>query len=303
MTAALILAFSAGMVATVNPCGFAMLPAYLSYFMGVDESERSRPAVLRSALVIGSIVSAGFLVVFGLAGAVISGLISGIGRIEVISWLPWMALSVGVAIVILGIAMLRGFQLVVGLPKVKRASTGGGYKNVFAFGVSYAVASLSCTLPVFLTVVATQFTNRSFVEGLAIFVAYAVGMATVLMGVTVVLAFSKQQIVNRLRASAAAINRASGVVLILAGAWIVWFWTTALRSGASALGGAAGFDFVENLSQSALNFVSDQTLAVAVVFGLLVATAVGVVVRGGGNTSSIDESEDLEMAGHGDIPR
>ena len=42
MTAALTLAFSAGMVATLNPCGFAMLPAYLSYFMGLqDEEERS----------------------------------------------------------------------------------------------------------------------------------------------------------------------------------------------------------------------------------------------------------------------
>ena len=25
-----------GMVATVNPCGFAMLPAYLSYFLGLE---------------------------------------------------------------------------------------------------------------------------------------------------------------------------------------------------------------------------------------------------------------------------
>ncbi|MSV49377.1 MAG: cytochrome c biogenesis protein CcdA, partial [Actinobacteria bacterium] len=30
MAAVLALAFSAGMVATVNPCGFAMLPAYLA---------------------------------------------------------------------------------------------------------------------------------------------------------------------------------------------------------------------------------------------------------------------------------
>ena len=32
------LAFTAGMVATVNPCGFAMLPAYLSYFLGLESS-------------------------------------------------------------------------------------------------------------------------------------------------------------------------------------------------------------------------------------------------------------------------
>ena len=30
-------AFTTGMLATVNPCGFAMLPAYLSYFLGDRE--------------------------------------------------------------------------------------------------------------------------------------------------------------------------------------------------------------------------------------------------------------------------
>ena len=29
-------AFAAGMVSTINPCGFAMLPAYLSYFLGLE---------------------------------------------------------------------------------------------------------------------------------------------------------------------------------------------------------------------------------------------------------------------------
>ena len=64
MTAALALAFGAGMVATVNPCGFAMLPAYLSYFMGIQEESRGRAAILRSALVVGGVVSLGFLAVF-----------------------------------------------------------------------------------------------------------------------------------------------------------------------------------------------------------------------------------------------
>ena len=34
MTALLILAFGAGMLAPVNPCGFAVLPAYLAYGTG-----------------------------------------------------------------------------------------------------------------------------------------------------------------------------------------------------------------------------------------------------------------------------
>ncbi|MBA2575429.1 MAG: hypothetical protein H0V05_02115 [Euzebyaceae bacterium] len=37
------LAFTAGLVASVNPCGFAMLPAYLSFLIGSDDRDRGPP--------------------------------------------------------------------------------------------------------------------------------------------------------------------------------------------------------------------------------------------------------------------
>ena len=67
--APLALAFASGMVATVNPCGFAMLPAYLGYFLGLEGQDRDVQASVSRSLGVGLSVSAGFLVVFGLAGA------------------------------------------------------------------------------------------------------------------------------------------------------------------------------------------------------------------------------------------
>ena len=253
--APLALAFAAGLVATVNPCGFAMLPAYLSYFMGIDEADQSRPAALRGALVVGSIVSAGFLVVFGLAGILITA-----GFRVVIDLIPWVAIVVGVAVIGLGIALVRGYELNVGLPKAGKAASGRGYRSVFLFGVSYAVASLSCTLPVFLTVVATQVTRGSFVSGIATFVAYGAGMAVVLLAVTVAMAVGKQSLIVWLRGSARYISRVSGVILIVAGVYIVWFWTVSLRSGAQALGDSGPFRFIENLSQVAQNAIASAPL-------------------------------------------
>lgn len=253
--APLALAFAAGLVATVNPCGFAMLPAYLSYFMGIEEDDRSRVAALRAALVIGAIVSAGFLVVFGLAGILITA-----GFRVVIDLIPWVAIVVGLAVIALGVALVRGYELNVGLPKGGRAASGRGYRSVFLFGISYAVASLSCTLPVFLTVVATQVTRGSFVSGIATFVAYGAGMAVVLMAVTVAIAVGKQSLVVSLRGSARHISRVSGVILIAAGLYIVWFWTVSLRSGAQALSDSGPFRFIENLSQTAQNAIASAPL-------------------------------------------
>lgn len=270
--APLALAFAAGLVATVNPCGFAMLPAYLSYFMGIDEGEQDRAAALRGALVVGAIVSAGFLAVFGLAGILITA-----GFRVVIDVIPWVAIVVGLAVIGLGIALIRGYELKVGLPKAGKAASGRGYRSVFLFGISYAVASLSCTLPVFLTVVATQVTRGSFVSGIATFVAYGAGMAVVLLAVTVAIAVGKQSLIAWLRGSARYISRVSGVILIAAGVYIVWFWTVSLRSGAQALGDSGPFRFIENLSQTAQNAIASAPLLWGSVFVGVVVVAVIVV--------------------------
>ena len=233
--APLTLAFAAGLVATVNPCGFAMLPAYLSYFMGLEEDQTSRSRAMRSALAVGTVVSTGFLVVFGLTGLLITA-----GFRSVIGAMPWFAGVVGVGIVALGISLLFGREVTIGLPKARRATSGRGYRSVFLFGVSYAVASLSCTLPVFLTVVATQATRGSFVSGVATFLAYASGMALVLMAITVALAVGKRSLVAGLGGAGRSVGRVSGAILVATGSYIVWFWSVNIRSGTGAVGPGAG---------------------------------------------------------------
>ena len=267
--APLALAFAAGLVATVNPCGFAMLPAYLSYFMGFEEDQASRGRAMRSALAVGAVVSTGFLVVFGLAGLLITA-----GFRFVIGAIPWFAVVVGVGVVALGIALLLGREITVGLPKAHRAASGRGYRSVFLFGVSYAVASLSCTLPVFLTVVAAQVTRGSFVSGVATFLAYASGMALVLMAITVALAVGKRSLVGRLKGAGRSIGRVSGVILVATGSYIVWFWIVSIRSGPQSLADAGPFRFVEGLSQAVQNVVAQAPLLWGLGLAGVVATAV-----------------------------
>ncbi len=294
MTAALALAFGAGLVATINPCGFAMAPAYLSYFMGLNSDERSRAGAVRTAFAVGGVVSLGFLVVFGIAGIVISA-----GFRTVTGWIPWIALAVGALVGLLGIAMLLGYEPKVALPRAARGRTGSGFGPVFGFGVSYGVASLSCTLPVFLVAVAGQLTQQSLLGGFAVFLAYTAGMSFMLLAVTIVLALGKRSIVNRLRASAAYINRVSGAILVLAGGFIVWFWSTEITSGATALGESGAFRAIERLQSSILNFVADRTLLIGVVFATLIlgAAAYAFAYR---SPDSDDDSTTLESRAFAD---
>lgn len=256
----LLTAFTAGLVATVNPCGFAMLPAYLGYFLGTDEpAEANTVNSVGRALRTGAVVSSGFLLVFGIAGAII---VAGVRSLTTV--LPWVALVVGAGLVVLGIALLRGRYLTIRLPSI-RGKKDRSNGSLFVFGISYAIASLSCTLPIFLSLVATTFTQTTFLAGFAAFIAYGVGMSLVLIGITVALAFGKDTLVRKLRGTAPYINKISGVAMILAGGFIVWYWATILRSGAGALGDNGLVRFIDRLSASLTTLISNHPLTAGTV--------------------------------------
>ncbi len=85
----------------MNPCGFALLPAYLARRLGGgDESQRGSDAVAR-ALVVGGVTTVGFLLVFGTLGTAISA-----GAHELRGALPWAGLVIGVGLVLAGAAVL-----------------------------------------------------------------------------------------------------------------------------------------------------------------------------------------------------
>jgi cytochrome c-type biogenesis protein len=272
--APLALAFTAGLVATVNPCGFAMLPAYLSYFMGLsdDRAQAGGAATVRRALVIGAVISSGFLLVFGVVGALVT-----LGLRAIIDLIPWAAMVIGGGVGILGIAMLLGYEPVVNLPKTGRARSGRRYSAVFVFGLSYAVASLSCTLPIFLAVVAGSIPRTNVVGGVLLFLVYGLGMSLVLVVLTLALALGKQRLVGWLRRSAASISRVSGAILLLAGGYIVWFWVTNLNDPLAASGPVIA---VERWSSQLTQLIGDRPLLWGGALGTVTLIAVVYLLLG-----------------------
>lgn len=210
------IAFAAGMVALLNPCGFALLPAYLGYFLGMSEGRAdTRLQALNRSQLVGLSMSLGFLVVFGILGLAFSGLRSQLQPI-----LPWFSMAIGVALVILGVAMVRGFKPMVSLPKLERGTGGGSVVNMFLFGISYAIASLSCTIGVFLAVVGTSATGASFSQRFGGFLSYGIGMGLLATVLTIAVGFGKQGVVSRFRRLLPKINLISGIILIPVGAYV-----------------------------------------------------------------------------------
>jgi len=218
------LALTAGMLATINPCGLPMLPAYLSFFISSDEGEdRSDLVVVLRALGVAGVVSLGFMAVFGTAGAIVSWVTHDVYKVT-----PWITLVVAVLLIVLGAFCLAGKQLTAALPKLDRGGRTRGLGSMFVFGVSYAIASVSCTLPVFLAQVSNTF-GANLGRGILTFAVYGIGMALVLMALTVSLALARTELVNALRRSLAVINRVAGGFLVIAGLYIGWYGIYEIR--------------------------------------------------------------------------
>ena len=222
-------AFAVGMASAVNPCGFAMLPAYLGLYLGDDEKEakESHPfRQLRQALIVGSAVTAGFIVLFGAAGLII-----GVGaRAFIIDVLPWLGLVIGIALALVGSWMIGGGKLYTGFAARAASKMGDpskvSLKGYFIFGISYGTASLSCTLPLFLSVVGTSLAVSSIFTSLGQFVLYAMGMGTVIMALTIGMAFFKTAMVGALRKAMPYVQPVGSWLMVIAGMYIVFYWLT-----------------------------------------------------------------------------
>jgi cytochrome c biogenesis protein CcdA len=223
---ALALAFTAGLLATVNPCGFAMLPAFLSLYLGASDPDQQRPdrrGTPGGQLGHGLAVSAGFAGVF-----VAAALLAAAGLSVLVRLVPWAALGIGLVLVGLGGWLLAGRHLGLTVPSRLRPEAGRSYRRVVAFGAAYALASLSCTLAVLLALTGQALATASPLRLVAVLAGYAVGAASVLVALSVSVAMAKDALLQRVRRLLPLAGRLAGGLLVVSGLYLVGYWAPTL---------------------------------------------------------------------------
>jgi cytochrome c biogenesis protein CcdA len=229
------LAFAAGLVAALNPCGFAMLPAYLLLVVRGQQTGEQSPAP-RALASIGRALAAtigmalGFLTVFGLFGALTISAGSTVQR-----YLPYVTVLIGLVLLVLGVWLLSGRELTALTPRPFGARWAPTVRlgSSYGYGVSYAIASLSCTVGPFLAVTAAGFRagfrGGSVVGGVAIYVAYVAGLTLIVGVLAVGAATASSALADRLRRLLPLVNRISGGLLVLVGLYVGYYGFYELR--------------------------------------------------------------------------
>ena len=258
---------TAGLLAAINPCGFVLLPTYLVYFLGMENLRpgAERASLLR-ALKVSLAVSAGFMSIF-----VVIGAITKLSTNWLVVKAQWVSLVIGLGLVVLGIAMLFGYRLPLTTPKLDVGERDRTVRSMYVFGIAYAVASLGCTIPTFTGVVLGTVSTDGLARGITAITFYGVGMALVVTGLTVTLAFANTALLRVLRRGMVWFEQVAGVLLVFTGMYLCWYWYSSITDGTGGQVVAKATGWNDKL----VNFV--QAHQTAVVWGGIIVIVAALV--------------------------
>lgn len=286
----LSLSFIRGLVASINPCGFVLLPTYLMYFLGVSAANgEMQKAPISKALAVGVTVSSGFLAVFFAIGAVTQ-----FWTQSLLENAKYATAAIGIAFVVLGIAMLFGYKLPIGTMQVRTGERDRTLRSMFLYGIAYAVASLGCTLPLFMSTLFQTGESKGYWAGVANVVMYALGMAVVVISLTLALAAANVSFVKWLKSKMQYVEMVSGAFVLLSGLYLLWYfyWRDVKEEGDPLT------DAVDRLQQRVQNWLNGNWQLAAVVFGVVILAGVAYAMLRERNRPASPEPSSTDDVAH-----
>jgi cytochrome c biogenesis protein CcdA len=263
------LSFIRGLVAAVNPCGFILLPTYLMYFLGVSGgAPGTQKASITRALKVSAAVSSGFLAVFLAIGFLSVPLRSTISANS-----KYVTGFIAIGLIVLGTAMLFGYKLPFMTPQIESGKKDQTVKSMFVYGVAYAVASIGCTIGLFLATVFSTRPDETFIDSVSNMIAYGAGMALLVSALTVGFAFANTTLLKFLRSAMQYVDKIAAAFVMLSGLYLAWyFYWVDLDNGGDPI-----TDWAFARQADATAFLNDNWKVVGVVLGGVVVVAVAYV--------------------------
>jgi len=207
----LTLAFTSGIFAFFTPCSVALIPGYIGYLVKSDEGSSSLRGIK-----VGLVSAAGLLTVFMGLGL----LISLFGNF-IAPYAFWVGVIAGAGLILLGLYMLTGRTLYIPIPR--STSNQKGVRGYYLFGATYGLASLSCTLPVFLLVMSQALLVGGGKSGLTVFLVYSLTAAAFMAFVAFGAIVFKDVVEKNLKRALPVILKLSPYLIIFAGAYMIYF--------------------------------------------------------------------------------
>jgi cytochrome c-type biogenesis protein len=246
-------AVGAGVMVFFSPCSFPMLPGYMSFYLANKKQRTGKfdETAARETLPDGLAAAAGLTGILLLIGILLIPFISIIG-----GFVPLLELVIGIMIAGLGIMMVmeydsepivrpfRNLMSTIGSsPPVTFAKNGiekmiqrywskdftfsgnsdGTRVGLFWYGVAYGSAAAGCVAPVVIGLL-TASIGKGIITGLFVFLIFSFTAGILMVAFTMLVAASESTIVDKLKASTRQIEMAGGIIMIIVGLYLMWFY-------------------------------------------------------------------------------
>ncbi len=253
------LAFGAGIATFFSPCAFPLLPGYMTYYLSSEEAtDLDRRQTIKKGVIQGTAPALGMFTFFCLIG-LLAALIGSV----IIEAEAYFVTAVAIVIIIMGTAMLMNidipyqrvtqpikdllkklYEVVKGATKGVvsketlekgagkvtgkeiKLDTGEGYGALYTYGFGYAMASTGCVAPLFIAIIFLAINSGGALMAFGALIFYGLGMGVLMIGVTVMVALSKNIILSKLRELMPLIKKVSAIVLIIVGIMLLYLHYT-----------------------------------------------------------------------------
>lgn len=221
---ALSFSFMSGVLMLFNPCGFAMLPAYVSLFLQHNlQTGGSITKKLIRAVFLSLLTSLGFIIVFSIIGLAAGGLSDILSKL-----LNQITVFIALLILVLGILIISGKDALTSIsldrfdPTKKVQVKNTSYLFFFLYGIGYALTSIGCAFPIFLTVLTSSMGTTNFLEPLKNLLVLSLGMSLTLLAISILIALLGNVMITFLRKYLGVVKKIMGLVVTGAGVYLIY---------------------------------------------------------------------------------
>jgi cytochrome c-type biogenesis protein len=170
--------FGAGLLTSLTPCVYPMIPITAAVIAGTSREGQSKARTVGLTLT----YAVGLAMLYAMLGAIagVSGQLFG-----TVSASPWARLAIGNMLILFALAMLDVLPIPVPRRLMEFASRteGGSYGSVFVMGAMSGVVAAPCGAPAFAVVLTWVAATQAGLMGFVYLFVFSLGMTALLVGV------------------------------------------------------------------------------------------------------------------------
>ena len=210
--------FVQGVLAFLAPCAVALLPGYIVAFISrKSEGDPRTLTRLGRGLKLAFLSILGILLIYIIAGGMIL-----LANQLLKQYMKWITITMGVVLLWLGTMMIAEKNVSLSL-HLKNATGKTEAMEAFLFGTAYAIGALGCLFPLFVVVATQAMTASTAWVGASYILAYLAGMSGMMITAILLSVFTKDVLMRYLRGILPYMERITGIFLILAGGYIIYY--------------------------------------------------------------------------------